>query len=194
MLEKVYEAFRDINFLTTKDLIQLGSIIKIKHLKKGEHFLKVGDFNYNAVKVMKGLLAHYIIDENGMQKILLFVPEKKNSGSLQTTLNQKPADESIIALEDSILLVCDIRNLVKLTSDNIRILKLVNESYKEIIIDAALRIKFLIEHNEEKRYQHFISTYPTLWQRIKQKDIASFLGITESSLSRIRARMATRKK
>ncbi|MGE3825289.1 MAG: hypothetical protein AB7G44_13790, partial [Bacteroidia bacterium] len=85
MFEKIKEAFSQFTFLSPKDLIELASIIKVKQLEKGEHLVRVGEYNYQAVKVLKGLLCHYVLDQNGIEKALLFVPEKMNSGSLQTT-------------------------------------------------------------------------------------------------------------
>lgn len=189
MFEKAKEVFKEFTFLNPKDLFQLATIIKLKSVAKGEHIVKEGDYNYHGIKVIKGLLSHYVIDSNGAEKTLLFVPEKKYSGSLQTTLAGKAADENIIALEDSLLLLIDIRALEKLADGNLRILKMLNQSHKQVILDAGKRIKFLIAHSPEDRYLHFNKTYPKLEQRVKQKDLASFLGVTVSSLSRIRARI-----
>ncbi len=190
MLEKISDALKEFTFLSPKDLFQLASIAKLKYVSKNEHIVKAGEYNYQAIKVIKGLLSHYVIDKNGYERTLLFVPEKMNSGSLQTTINRKPSDENIVALEDSLLLTIDIRELEKLASASINILKLLNQNYKQIITEAALRIKFLIVHSPEERYVHFCQTYPHLEQRIKQKHLASYLGITVSSLSRIRARIS----
>ena len=189
MLEKISEALKEFTFLSPKDMLQLASIAKLQYVNRGEHIVKEGEYNYKAIKVIKGLLAHYVIDSDGVEKTLLFVPENKNSGSLQTTINRKAADENIVALESSLLLTIDIRELEKLASNSINILKLLNQSYKLIITEAASRIKFLIVNSPEERYLHFCETYPNLEQRVKQKDLASFLGITVSSLSRIRARI-----
>lgn len=190
MFEQVKEALGEFTFLNPKDLVHLASIIRIKHLKKGEHLVKIGGYNYNAVKVLRGLLYHYIVDENGNEKVLLFVPEKMNSGALQTTLMGKPADENIVAMEDTFMLCADVRELERLADGNIRIQKLVNHLYKQIISEAAVRIRFLVVHTPEERYLQFCKVYPNLEQRIKLKDIASYLCITDTSLSRIRARLA----
>ena len=193
MFEKITALFNDFTFLTPKDLYQLAYIFKIKHIEKGEHFVKEGEYNYYAFRVMSGLLSHYIVDNNGIERTLLFVPEKRFSGAMQCTINKKPADENIIALENSYLAMCDVRELEKLAADNIRILKMLNQSYKDIISAASTRIKFLIANSPEECYIHFTKTYPNLEQRVKQKDLASFLGITVTSLSRIRARIAKNK-
>lgn len=190
MLEEIKKDFSQFTFLGPNDLMHLASIIKLKQLQKGEHLVKVGEYNYNAVRVFKGLLYHYVVDENGIEKALLFVPEKMNSGAMQTTLMGKPADENIIALEDTIMLCADVRELEKVTDKNIRIQKMVNQLYKQIIAEAAERIRFLVVNTPEERYVQFSKTYPDLEQRIKQKDLASYLCITDTSLSRIRARLA----
>lgn len=190
MLDKIKESFRQFTFLNPSDLAEFASIIKLKQLKKGEHLVKVGEYNYNAVKVLNGLLYHYIIDEEGIEKALLFVPEKMNSGALQTTMMRKAADENIVALENTLMLCTDIRELERIADNNIRIQKMINQLYKQIIAEAAERIRFLVVNTPEERYLHFRKTYPNLEQRIKQKDLASYLCITDTSLSRIRARLA----
>lgn len=190
MLEEIKEAFSQFTFLSLKDMAELAAIARLKHLKKGEHLVRAGGYNYSAVKVLKGLLYHYAIDENGLEKALLFAPEKMNSGALQTTIMGKPADENIVALEDTIMLCADVRALERLADSNVRIQKLVNQLYKQIIVEAAERIRFLVIHTPEERYLHFREAYPNLEQRIKQKDLASYLCITDTSLSRIRARLA----
>lgn len=190
MSEKIKEIFRDIPFLGPLDLVQLIKIVRLKQVAKGEHIVREGDYNYQSIKVVKGLLCHYVIDDNGNERTLLFVPENKYSGSLQTVMNNKPADENIKALEKSLLVCVDIRALEKLAAKNLSITKLLNLSYKQIIQEAAARIKFLIAYSPEERYLYFSESYPGLEQRVKQKDLASFLGITVSSLSRMRARIS----
>lgn len=155
MLDKIKEAFRQFTFLTPFDLAELASIMKLRKFDKGQHVVLVGEYNYEALKVIKGLLCHYIVDENGDNKTLLFVPEGMNSGSLQTTINGRAADENIVALEDTLMIVADTRELDKLSASNIWILKMVNQSYKQIITMAGERIKFLIAHSPEDRYIHF---------------------------------------
>jgi CRP-like cAMP-binding protein len=190
MLEEIKKAFRQFTFLSPKDLIELASVIKVKQVKKGEHLVKVGEYNYHAIRVFKCLLCHYVIDDEGMERTLLFVPEQMNSGSMQTLMMGKPADENIIALEDSILLSADIRELDKLADGSIKIQKMLNQLYKQIIAEAAERIRFLVVNSPEERYLHFNQTYPNLDQRVKQKDLASYLCITPQSLSRIRSRVS----
>ena len=188
MFDTIKEAFSHFAFLTPKDLLQIASIAKFKRIKKGEHFIKVGDMNYNGAMVISGLLSYYVIDEQGNEKTLFIAAEKMNAGAMQTLFNSKPADENIIALENTLVVMMDIRKLEKLGVNNIRILKLLNQSFKQVISNAADHIRFLTVLTPEQRYDYFCKAYPNLEQRVKQKYLASFLGITPTSLSRIRAR------
>lgn len=189
MVEEVKKAFVQFAFLTPKDIFQIAGITKLGMLKKNEHLLKEGDLNYNVVVVLKGLLRHYVIDKNGEEKTLRFVPEKKQAAMIDTIFHKKPAVENIMALENSYFLKYDFREIDRLVSDNFRLLKLQNQSFKDVIADNVEQIKFLTILNPEERYQYFCKTYPNLEQRIKQKYLASFLGVTPTSLSRMRARM-----
>lgn len=188
MLEEVKEALSQFSFLHPNDIVQLASISKFKKIKKDDYVVSVGDLNYHAIIVLSGLLSHHIIDEEGNEKTLLFVPERMFSGSMQTIMNDKPADENIIALEDSLLLMIDTKTLDHLATNNIRLIKMLNKGYKKIIIQAAERIKFLAVYTPEERYSYFNKIFPGLDKRVKKKQIASYLGVTPSSFSRIKAR------
>ena len=190
MFEEIKKAFSQFTFLNPKDLFQLASIAKLGTLKKDEHLLKEGELNYNIVIVLKGLLRHYVIDEKGEEKTLRFVPEKKQTAMMDTIFHKKPATENIMALEDSVFLKFDFREIDRLVSDNLRLLKIQNQSFRDVITDNVEQIKFLTVFSPEKRYQYFCKTYPNLEQRVKQKYLASFLGVTPTSLSRMRTRIA----
>ncbi|MCI1265880.1 MAG: Crp/Fnr family transcriptional regulator [Saprospiraceae bacterium] len=190
MFEKVKEAFSHFVFITPKNLVQLASIAKLGSVKKKEHLIKVGDLNYNVVVVLKGLLRHYVVSENGEEKTLRFAPEKKIAAMLDTIFHNKPCTENIMALEDTVYLKFDFREIDRLVSDNLQLLKVQNQVFKEIISENVEQIKFLTVLTPEARYLYFCQSYPNLEQRIKQKYLASYLGITVTSLSRIRARIS----
>ncbi len=190
MFEKLKEVFHQYAFLHPKDLIQLASISKLIRLKKGAHLVKEGDLFYDAVGVVQGLLRHYIIDKNGDEKTLLFVREKNQTGMMDTIFHNRPASENIMALENTLLIKIDARKIEKLASDNMRLLKLQNEVLKQVVASNVEQIRFLTVLTPEERYLAFCKSHPNLEQRVKQKHLASYLGITPTSLSRMRARLA----
>jgi CRP-like cAMP-binding protein len=189
MFEQIKEVFGRFTILSPKDLILLASIAKVKTVKKDEHLLMVDDLNYNISIVVKGLFRHYVIDKQGVERTLLFVQEKKVTTMIDTIFHNKPSTENIVALEDSIIVRFDFRTFEKLASNNIRLLKVQNQALKEVIVANVEHIKLLNLLIPEERYAYFCKVYPDLEQRIKQKHFASFLGITPTSLSRIRGRL-----
>lgn len=189
MFEQIKEVFGRFTVLSPKDLIQLASIAKVRTVKKDEHLLMVGDLNYNISIVVKGLFRHYVLDEQGAERTLLFVPEKNVTTMIDTIFHNKPSTENIVALENSIIVRFDYRAFEKLTSNNIRLLKVQNQALKEVIVANVEHIKLLNLLTPEERYAYFCKHYPDLEGRIKQKHFASFLGITPTSLSRIKGRL-----
>lgn len=189
MFEQIKEAFNRFTFLMPNDIILISSIAKLRMIKKGDHIIKQGELCYDAMIIVKGLFRHYSIDENGEEKTLMFAAERKFTGCFDTIMLNKPSTENIVALENSIIIKMDTRAAEKISSDNIRLLKVQLEAYKQNIISNVEHSKLLTILSPDERYIYFCKTHPDLEQRIKQKYLASYLGVTPTSLSRIRARL-----
>lgn len=187
--EKLKSLFSGSNILLPIDLIKIASKSRIKRLKKGELFVQGGELNYQCCTVLKGLLRHYIMLENGDEKNIRFVAEKGHSGSPDTLIHHEVSGEFIEALEDTTLLVIDYRHIEEMGRKNDRIMRQLNQVYREIISENVKYIKFLNCYSPEKRYRMFLKEHPNLERRIKQKHLASYLGITPTSLSRLKARI-----
>jgi CRP-like cAMP-binding protein len=192
MFEQIKEAFNSFTFLKPNDIFLISSIAKLRVIRRGEHFVQQGEFCYDAMMVVKGLFRHYNIDENGKEKTLMFDAERKFTGCFDTIMLNKPSTENIIALENSIIIKMDTRAAEKISSDNIRLLKVQIEAYKQVVISNVEHSKLLTILSPDERYTYFCETHRNLEQRIQQKHLASYLGITPTSLSRIRARLSKR--
>jgi CRP-like cAMP-binding protein len=192
MFEQIKEAFNSFTFLKPNDIFLISSIAKLRVIRRGEHFVQQGELCYDAMMVVKGLFRHYTIDENGKEKTLMFDAERKFTGCFDTIMLNKPSTENIIALENSIIIKMDTRAAEKISSDNIRLLKVQLEAYKQVVITNVEHGKLLTILSPDERYTFFCETHRNLEQRIQQKHLASYLGITPTSLSRIRARLSNR--
>lgn len=192
MFEQIKEAFNSFTFLKPNDIFLISSIAKLRVIRRGEHFVQQGELCYDAMMVVKGLFRHYAIDENGKEKTLMFDAERKFTGCFDTIMLNKPSTENIIALENSIIIKMDTRAAEKISSDNIRLLKVQLEAYKQVVITNVEHGKLLTILSPDERYTFFCETHRNLEQRIQQKHLASYLGITPTSLSRIRARLSNR--
>jgi CRP-like cAMP-binding protein len=192
MFEQIKEALKNFTFLKPNDVFLISSIAKMSVIKRGEQIIKQGELCYDAMLVVKGLFRHFNIDENGEEKTLRFVSERKFTSSFDTIMLNRPSTENVVALENSIIIKFDTRAIDKIASDNISILKIQIDAYKQVIISNVEHIKLLTILSPDERYTYFCETHRNLEQRIKQKYLASFLGITPTSLSRIRAKISKR--
>jgi CRP-like cAMP-binding protein len=188
MLEKVKDIFDQQTFLSPNDLLGIVSISRLKQVKKGEQLANAGEVNYLVHFVIKGLLRHYVIDENGNEKTMRFVSEKQSAGCMESIFHNRPSFESIEALENSLIIIFDNRKAEKLALKSMGLLKLQNISIKKALVEAVERLRNHTILNPKDRYELFCEKHPRLEQRIKQKYLASYLGITPTSLSRMRAR------
>lgn len=143
-------------------------------VKKGRILQRKGDLNSKVYQVKSGLLRSYSIDEKGKEHIFMFAPEGWIIADNVTP--REPCDLFIDALEDSTLLQKD-----KDISSEHDIEKLV----KRISV-LQTRVIMLMSASAATRYAHFIATYPDIVQRVPQRMIASYLGITPQALSTLR--------
>ena len=95
-----------------------------------------------------------------------------------------PCDLYIDAIEDSTISVTE-KDFTKLTSDRKSLVKRINVLQKRVIM--------LMSSPAVERYQHFVETYPDIIQRVPQRMIASYLGITPEALSRLRKEISKNK-
>ena len=95
-----------------------------------------------------------------------------------------PCDLYIDAIEDSTITVTE-KDFTKLSSDRKSLVKRINVLQKRVIM--------LMSSSAVERYQHFVETYPDIIQRVPQRMIASYLGITPEALSRLRKEISKNK-
>lgn len=157
-----------------------------KHLKKHQFLLNEGDVCRYIGFVNSGCLREYKIDNKGTEHILQFAIEDWWVSDLNSFLSGFPAKYNIDALQDSEILLLE-RSAREELLDNCPKM----ERFFLLLIEANhvanhQRIADTLSSSAEERYLKFIKTYPKLYEQIPQNQIASFLGITPQSLSRIR--------
>jgi CRP-like cAMP-binding protein len=160
-------------------------------VEKGEFLLRAGEITDKFYYVEKGCLRSYIIDESGKEHIYQFAPEGWIIGDEKAAFFQAPAILYIDAIEDSTLRI--MQKPIDDFAEDLDIAKVVLLKLHRKINAFRDRILLLLSATAEQRYEHFISTYPELIKRLPLKMVASYLGITPESLSRIRKEMASRK-
>lgn len=163
-----------------------------ENLKKGDILQRAGDSKAHAFYVKTGLLRSYIIDSKGKEHIFMFAPENWIIGDLEALEFNEPVQLFIDCLEDTEVIIFDKNYLFRNDLPKQDIIKSTELLYRRIG-KLQRRVLMLMGSPAIERYIYFLNTYPELPNRIPQRMIASYLGITPQALSTIRGEMARKK-
>ena len=179
--------FLTSNIDANKNVIDLlVSHCKIKHFKKSDFLLRQGEKCKYSFFVEKGLLRQYSIDEKGKEHIIQFAPEGWFMSDRDSVYFDQPSAYSIQAIEDTDVLFITDELIFRLAKEYPSFLEFNNRLLHNHIRQLQKRITQLLSATAEERYLDFIKIYPDLMLRVSQIQIASYLGITPESLSRVR--------
>lgn len=177
-----------LNILNVKDIVLFLQIIKLKKVKAGDILVHTGSQNECFFVVLNGLLRNYVVMTSGDERTLRFTDEGRVSGTPNTLQDGRPANESIVALENSLIAQISRKEVEILSNERPNVRKFYLEHMKLGMLEMHEHISFHILLTPEERYQFLIENHPKLLQRAQVKHIASYIGVTPVSLSRIRAR------
>ena len=171
------------NALTEDAIAYVKDNLIVKNVVKGKVLQRKGDTLSKGYFIKKGCLRSYTIDEKGKEHIFMFAPEGWIIGDILAMSSSGNGCELFIdALEDSEIEVFDNVFFNKINAKN----TLGTEKLLKRVAVLQKRIIMLMSATAWERYQDFIETYPNIVQRVPQKMIASYLGITPEALSKIR--------
>ncbi len=165
-----------------------NQIIRKQVYKKGELFLSEGQLPKMVAFVSKGLFSQYYCTAEGDTIIKKFFPENHFVASTGALLKKSSSMFTIRALETSTVFEYNFYSFKELTEKYSDLASLYTKYLEQhwVIEKEPLEISF--RHDSAKtRYINFLNTYPMLESRLKQHEIASYLGVTPTQLSRIRA-------
>jgi CRP-like cAMP-binding protein len=193
MYELFFSKFNQKVSLNSEEEQFIKKHLTIKKLRKKQYLLQEGDPCKYIAFIEKGLLREYSVDEKGIEHIFQFASEGWTISDLYSFLTGEVASYNIDSVEDSELVMISKSAHEELLSTSVKY-----ETYTRLQLTGAYlsmqkRITAFISLTPEKRYTDFITAYPNIVQRVPQHMIASFLGLTPETLSRIRKKLATRK-
>lgn len=171
---------------------ELRSNFKAKRLKKGDFFVKENSICREIAFINKGCMRYYY-NNDGEEVSIAFFVEREFVSAFPSFLTGKQSLQIIDAIEDSELLVISEDRLKKMLQHYGPFEKAYRHMIENSLVDTQNRLAQYLLMNPEERYLHFMKHFPHLLNRIPQYYIASYLGITAVSLSRIRKRIFTEK-
>lgn len=193
MYERYFHEFNKKVPLTSEEQELITNYLSVKKLRKRQYLLQEGDICKFVAFVEKGALRMYLLDEDGTEHIVLFAVEGWFITDLYSFLTNECSIYNIEAIEDSELVL-----ISRTASDELR---KISPKYQELIfqetsgayIQLERRITSTISLNLEERYKELTANFPDIVQRLPQHMIASYMGLTAETLSRVRKRISFRK-
>lgn len=179
----------DLSETEKKAIVDLD-IFKI--VKKGSILLKEGQYSNESYFVLKGCLrTYYVID--GEEKTTAFYTEMEGV-TPSCVLKKSPSDYYMVTAEDSILTVSDEEMEGEIFEKFPKFESLCRVLSEELLAQNQGSFDEFKTSSPEQRYLNLMQNRPDLLQRVPQHQLASYLGITPQSLSRMRSRIIEKEK
>ncbi|MBB2181469.1 Crp/Fnr family transcriptional regulator [Lachnospiraceae bacterium MD1] len=158
-------------------------------IKKGEYFVRNGEYARKIGLIQSGLFRYYYIDKKGVEYTKGFAAENHFVISYSSMLLNQPSGFSIQALEDSHIYCINYTDWLQLLEGHPCWQVIARKTIEKVYVMKETREREFLLEDAKTRYQSFLESYPGLSDRIKQYHIASYLGISPVSLSRIRKKL-----
>jgi len=193
MPEEIFTSFE--NYIRAYDLFSDAEIATIKSLavpkwlKKRQYLLCQGSVCRHHTFVCAGCLRSYRIDDEGGEHIIGLSAANQWVNDPVSLLSGSPSLDFIDALEDTALIQFSTHSFKTLLETIPRFSELNNKIIKDFCDICTDRIFMMLSLQAEERYREFIKVYPGLHERIPIYMIASYLGVSRETLTRIRSNM-----
>jgi len=188
--------YRLVDYLSANANIERDVILEVVSdqktisVSKGEYLLMPGEVCRSSFFVEEGLLRYYSIDAKGKEHILQFAPENWFMADRESAYFGKPSQYFIQALEDSTIVTLNENFILRLSAKHPAFIEFNNRLLHNHIRHLQNRVNQLLSYTAEERYLKFIELYPNVLLRVPQTMVASYLGITPESLSRVRKELS----
>lgn len=171
--------------LTEADVELIKEVFVPKKLRKKQYFLQEGEVCKYIAFIVKGAMRQYTVDEKGIEHIVQLAIENWWISDRESFIMLTPSIYNIDAWED-----CDLLILTKADATRLAHIPAAVQALREMDIHHAIamqkRINAAITLTADKRYAELVKNNPAFLQRFPQHLIASYLGMTKETLSRVR--------
>ena len=187
MIEKLIDRLNSLSPMSEALSEKIRVITKIENYPAGSFILKEGQVCTKACLVVKGLARSFYVTE-GKDITSRFMDEGFIITSWISYYTQKPSNEFIVAEEDTIL-ACIEYNAIQKIYKEIPESNIIGRKQTEYAFYLSeQRTQMLRKHTAEEKYKFFLDNHPSLLQRVPLKQIATYLGMNEETLSRVRSK------
>ena len=175
--------------LSTEEEQLFLSKTEIRHYKTKTIILNAGEICKHSYFVNSGLLRSFTINDNIVEHILSFACEGWWIGDMYSLISQKPGTLFIEVLEDAEVVLLSKENQEKLYLEIPKLERFFRILTENSLVANQERLMDNLSLSAEERFDKFCKKYPTLIQKVSQKQIAAYIGVTPEFLSKMKARM-----
>jgi CRP-like cAMP-binding protein len=172
--------------LTKSEMEVIKNTFVPNKLRKRQYFLQEGNVCKYGGFIVKGAMRQYSVDDKGVEHIVQLHIENYWVSDRESAIMLTPSKYYIEAWEDTELLIITRAEMMDLIQKIPSIAQMTRLMDERSFIASQRRLNSTISNTAEKRYKEFVDNHPQFIQRFPQHFIASFLGITKETLSRIR--------
>lgn len=173
-----------------EEIIEIMKDMTIREYKKGTILLKQGEVLNNCYFVLEGCIRQYLIDEDGKEVTINFFTEEQSVAIFKSYKQKTPSEYYLSCLENSTLLVGDDESEKAMYKKYPKLEKVTRGIIEHNFGEEQEERANFMRSIPESRYRMLLEKRPYLINRVPQHQLASYLGITPESLSRIKKRVS----
>ena len=189
----LFQNFNRYTSISEIDYNLIETALEKRHVKKKRILLNQGDVSRYLIFVLKGSLRSYTIDKEGNEHVMQFAFEGHWVSDLASFITQTPGEMVIEAIEECEVVLLPHDELNALLERIPSLEKFFRQLYQGAYVALQKRVNSRASTSAKERYKELILQHPYVAKRIPLRLIASYLGITAESLSRVRNTMANEK-
>ena len=170
----------------------LRSLFVSYRLRKGEFYQRAGEITVHGGFVVRGCLRTYTIDTEGTESIIFFSAERAWVGDIRSARTRQPTPFNVDAIEPAELLMITVPDFDRLLARLPDCARGYQLALERLGAARERRIALALNSTAEERYVDFLERNPSIASRVPQRMLASYLGITPETLSRVRRKHRSR--
>ena len=172
--------------LTTNEVEVIKNTFVYKKIRKRQYLLQEGEVCKYAAFIVKGAMRQYTVDDKGIEHIFRLSIENWWAVDRESHVMLTPSPYNIDAWEDTDALLATRADFINRLNNIAALQEMARKLDERHAFASQKRLNAAISMTAEQRYSNLINTYPEFLQRFPQHIIASYLGITKETLSRVR--------